>query len=292
MQNFSVINPAVSTKSYFTTYQPFMLPSPPAPAGSTCPYVYTQPPCGNNGNKNAFWQAVCQAISDNPLTGDEAAYVDNTFGQYGIGSTGCNLPLLQSSFPALNAGFTKGFDYVKAHIEDTGSRSGPWYFYNFNGAWNVVNFQASLQRAVAATRAIYINSNTQAAYWISSTDSNGNLLTGAWGTTYKIVWSSTASFCLPNRGFWSVTLYDATGFLYNPPAGTDQKQYAVRGTDATVPQEIHISNICKSPTNCLRATPTLFALAIRVYAPLNNILPGGGYELPQIIKCDCNSPCN
>jgi hypothetical protein len=289
LQNFTVLAQPASTKSYVQTYGAFMAPN---PAGTTCPYVYTEPPCGNNGNKSAFWQAICQAITDNPLSGNEAAYVDNTFGQYGIGSTGCNPTVLAASFATLNAGFSQGYDYVKAHIEDTGSVQGPWYFYNFLGQWNVQNSQASLQRAVAATRAIYINSNTQAAYWISSKDSNLNFLSAAWGTTYKIVWQSTQPFAAPLRGFWSVTVYDSTGFLYIPPEGTDQRQYAVRGIDTTVPSEIHISNVCKSPTNCLRANPGFFGLAFRVYAPLANILPGGGYPLPQIIKCDCNSPCN
>jgi hypothetical protein len=261
----------------------------PVVPGSTCPYFLAQPPCGATGNKNAFWDALCVALADNPISGAEATYVENTLGPLGIHPTGCS----NLNYPTLNTGLTAGYQYVLENIENTGVFRGPWYGYPFNGAWNVVDLTSSLQRAVAATRAIFINANTQAVYWIASKDSDGNLLDGSWGNTYKVVWKSTEAIVNPQRGFWSVTLYDAkipdSVFLYIPPAGTDQRQYAIRGTG--VPSaDIHISNICRS-SNCIRAAPGQFGLALRAYVPTATILPNGAYVFPDIIKCDCNSPC-
>jgi hypothetical protein len=286
IQNFGVIFAPTNLKYYNVTYGPYMALNPTVP-GSTCPYYLTQAPCGVSGNKNAFWDAICVAISDNHVTAAaEATYVENTFGPFGIHATGCDTTL---NYAALNAGLTAGYEYVAANIENTGVLRGPWYAFPFGGAWNVQDLSSSLQRAVAATRAIFINANSQAVYWIASKDSDGNPLTGEWGTTYKIVWRSSDPIVNAQRGFWSVTLYDLTKYLYIPPEGTDKLQYAIRGTGVPA-AEIHLSNVCVT-SNCIRANPGLFAIALRAYVPLPNVLPNGNYVFPDIVKCDCHSPC-
>jgi hypothetical protein len=286
-QNFAVIFPPASVKYYNVTYDAYMSVNPAVP-GSTCPSFPNSPltpPCGN-GNKNAFWDALCVAIADNPVTGAEATYVENTFGSLGIHPNHCDAPL---DYATLNAGLLTGFQYVTSNIENTGVFRGPWYSFPFSGAWNVQDLNSALQRAVAANRVILINANTQAVYWVATKDSNGNLLNSAWGATYKVVWKSSDPIVNAQRGFWSVTLYDSTRFLYDPPAGTDQRQYAVRGTG--VPSgDIHISMVCRT-ANCIRGPPGRFGLGLRAYVPLANVLPNGNYVFPDIIKCDCSSPC-
>jgi hypothetical protein len=285
---FAVLQPApTGLKYYNVTYGQYMSPNPPVP-GSTCPYSYAQTPCGN-GNKNAFWDALCVALADNPVTGAEATYVENTFGGLGIHPTGCSA--LQ--YNTLNSGFLDGYNYVVSKWLDPSLTvtSGIWNFLPFNGQWGVQDLQTALARSIAATRLAFLNANAKAAYWVTFQDSDGNDLNGAWGATYKLVWKSSDPFVDATRGFWSVTIYDTTGFLYIPPPGTDQKQYAVRGTaPPAVGDKVPISNVCKSST-CLRAPPGKFTLAIRAYGPQANVLPGGNYVFPDVVKCDCHTPC-
>jgi len=284
-QQFGVVSPPAGVKYYNVTYGPYMSPNPAVP-GSTCPYSYAQVPCGS-GSKSAFWDGLCVALADNPVTGLEATYVESTFGPLGIHANGCTA----LNYASLNAGFLDAYNYILTNwfnptITVT---SGNWNFLPFNGQWGVHDSASALARSIASTRLAYINSNAAAAYWTTYNDSNGQTLNGAWGATYKLVWKSSDAFVDATRGFWSVTLYDTTGFLYNPPAGTDQKQYAVRGT-APPSGQVPISNTCKSSV-CIRAPPGPFFLAIRAYAPLPNVEPGGNYVFPDVVKCDCNSPC-
>jgi len=284
-QQFGVIVPPIGVKYYNVTYGPYMSPNPAVP-GSTCPYSYAQVPCGS-GSKSAFWDGLCVALADNPVTGAEATYVENTFGSLGIHPTGCTA----LDYSTLNAGVLDAWAYIYSNwLNPTVSiTSGIWNFLPFNGQWGVHDSSTALLRAVASTRLALMNSNAKAPYWVTYQDNDGNALNGAWGATYKLVWNSTDAFVDANRGFWSVTLYDTTGFLYKPPAGTDQKQYAVRGT--TIPSgSFPISNTCTSSV-CVRAPPGPFTLAIRAYGPLPNVLPGGNYNFPSVVKCDCHSPC-
>jgi len=282
-QNYQLVYPAANIVNYAAKYGSFM-------DASACPYVYGEPPCGWSGNRTAFWQALCVALADNPVTGNEAVYVEQTFGTLGIHATGCdaNLP-----YDRLNLGVLTGWVYVFLNLGNSGISSGPWSFLPFTGNWNVHDGQSALVRSISSQRLEFMNSNHTAVYWTAFTDSEGVPLSGLLNATYKLVWASTDQFVDSTRGFWSIHLYDPTAYLYNPAPAPDLHQYAVLGTG--IPSgEIHFANTCgSSGSPCIRSPPDdAFNIMFRAYVYLPNVAPGGGYQFPSIVRCSYASPCN
>jgi hypothetical protein len=280
LQGFSNLAASSNIQNDKTKYTPYM-------NADACPYVYGQPPCGDGGNTDAFWDAVCLALADNPLTGAEAAYVDNTFGSLGITSTGCD----NLQYKKLKNGLSQGdhYIYLNRGTGITTATSGAWSMLPFDGSWDVVDLQSALYRAVSSQRLQYMNSDHAAVYWTAFTDSDNSPLTGKNSRTYKIGWNSDSAI-VTSRGFWSVHLYDETSYLFNP--SDDQKQYAITGAGTVPSGEIHVANTCVN-SNCIRSPPTgNFNLMLRAYGYLPTVSAGGDYVFPTIQRCEPNDPCN
>jgi len=274
-------------KPYVATYNPTMN------SGQSDGCSYTYPPLQScTGNPNGFWDALCQGLADNPLTlnSPEAIYVNTNFAALGITSTGCS----SLNYQALAGGFALGYGVLQTNVASapTLTRQGIWSTIQFTDQWGASSFDinAALLRAIASYRLEYMNSNAVAMYWVAYTDSTGTPLNAAWGVTYTLTWANPGIAIVdPTYGFWSVTAYDTSNYLYFPP-DTDRHQYAVRGKGTVPSGSIDFSNTCVS-SSCIRVTPGAFYIMIRAYVPLPSIQPGGTFQLPSITKCLCNAPC-
>jgi len=138
---------------------------------------------------------------------------------------------------------------------------------------------AFLERAVASSRLHALVTNTGASYWVAFWDSQYHeRLDCSNGAKYRVEFAPLAvPVDFNGHGFWSVTLYDDTWFLVGSHNG-------IRSNNpANLPGVFHIYQGC-TEGYCLSCPNGPFQLNFRGYKPLANLLPGGDYPLPKIIR--------
>jgi hypothetical protein len=120
---------------------------------------------------------------------------------------------------------------------------------------------------------------TQAVYFGASRARSGTTTTALAGTRgYEIRFQAGDLPPHGSDGFWSVTLYDAAGFL----AGNPVNRYSiggdtpglVRGADGSVTIVVSASRPAKTDVNWLPAPEGAFSLVLRVYDPTPRVLDG------------------
>jgi len=276
---------AGSILDVFNHYKPFFAPVPQA-----CGYYYNEPPCGP-GNRNAFWNAVCELIHEAGLRPDEAAYVDQNFGVLGIHSTGCS----NLNYAVLDQGITDGWNNLLANWKSIGTRNKnkSWRTFLFNGIWPATQ-DGFFARAVTYA----MNTNDIAIYWSTFVDEN-NAQLNCKDTSYKVEWWK---FAIPVDysvgGFWSMTLYMDNKYMYPGTATQPNHVYSIRGRNPT-PADFVISPTCDpSNPNCLPCPADgVFHLIFRGYAPEDGLQPctpaclGTKYRMPEIWPCSNKHPC-
>jgi len=278
---FVALPPTAALLNPFSTYLPLMDPR----SSTACSYHYTHPPC-SGGNNHAFWDAVCRILTESPPSAAEAAYINANFASLGIHSTGCT----SLDYVALEAGFIEGYNTVKndqAVVGDTSPEgSNVWKFLPFSGTWDVSE-QGLLIRAVTSFRLHAMVPNTEAAYWVTFTESRGHLdrLSCANGVSYRVDFRAPAPVNYDHFGFWSLTVYDDTWYL----VGAHSTVFGSRGNTNVVPDSFLLSTTCSgTDPSCVVCPNGPFQLILRGYQPLAALQPGGDFEFPKIKQCKSN----
>lgn len=140
---------------------------------------------------------------------------------------------------------------------------GPWTTSDATGSADA----GPLLRARIALRGLLALTAREAIYLNAATDSAGRPLDG--GCTYRIAGAA------PAARWWSITAYDADGYLIATPAG----RYSIGSAgdaaiDATVGPDGGITTLKGNP----------FELTLRAYNPEPSLLSG---EMPVITRLSC-----
>jgi hypothetical protein len=119
----------------------------------------------------------------------------------------------------------------------------------------------------------------QAVYFGASRAQSGTITTPLAGTrSYEIRFPAGDLPPHGADGFWSVTLYNAAGFLAANPIGRysvgDDTRGLVRGDDGSVAIVVSASRPAETDVNWLPAPAGAFSLVLRVYDPAPQVLDG------------------
>ncbi len=136
-----------------------------------------------------------------------------------------------------------------------------------------------LARATLAAETPGTQVPAQATYFAASRAQSGTTTTPLAGTrTYEIRFPAAD---LPPHGldgFWSITLYNAAGFLVANPIGRysvgDDTRGLVRGADGSLAIVVAASRPTETDVNWLPAPAGAFSLVLRVYDPAPRVLDG------------------
>ena len=158
-----------------------------------------------------------------------------------------------------------------------------------NGGWydpspKVGRFGTDYQmRARVALVGIGINTVEESTYPTALTDSAGDMLNGA--NSYRMVFKRGK--LPPVKGFWSVTMYDSSGYLVPNAAkiyavGPDHPGMITR-KDGSVVIVVQKSKPTEKDVNWLPSPEAGFRLNMRLYVPSKSIL-NGTWKPPGIEK--------
>ncbi len=129
-------------------------------------------------------------------------------------------------------------------------------------------------RALIATAGLGANTNAEATYPVGIGDGSGALYSGA--NDYRLTFAKGEA--PPARYFWSLTMYDADGYLVDnpddrytvgpthPPLARKKDGSVVVAIQQTKPTERHV--------NWLPSPPGQFRLNLRLYGPRRSVLNG------------------
>jgi hypothetical protein len=157
----------------------------------------------------------------------------------------------------------------------------------FDGQWSTDYFQ----RAVTAYRGLGANAQQDAVYGYANRDSAGRLLNGANSYTITFPAGSLPPVEQPygQNGFWSVTVYNADGFLGDTPnvMGSTQITAGTWKPNADGSYTIVIQQDQPADTsNWIKPPDGDFVLLLRMYSPLGQVYdkldPQYPYEPPAI----------
>ena len=136
-----------------------------------------------------------------------------------------------------------------------------------------------LDRARLAEGAPGTQVPTQAVYFNASRARSGTTTTALAGTRSYVIRFPAGD--LPphgSDGFWSITLYNAAGFLVANPIDRysigDQTPGLVRGADGSLTIVVSASRPSETDVNWLPAPKGAFSLVLRVYDPTPRVLDG------------------
>ena len=143
-------------------------------------------------------------------------------------------------------------------------------------------------RATLAVIGLGANTAEEAVYPTAITDANGALLSG--GTDYRMVIGPGEE--PPAKYFWSVTMYDGTGFLVDNPIDRysigPTHPPLVRQPDGSIVIAISQDEPSEADVNWLPAPPGNFRLSMRIYGPGKSVL-AGDYSPPPITPVGCRA---
>jgi hypothetical protein len=138
-------------------------------------------------------------------------------------------------------------------------------------------------RAVVAELGLGANTRQEAIYPTGLTDSSGQLLDGA--NDYRLVFKRGQT--PPNRAFWSLTMYDGSGFLVPNPA----HRYAIGDSHPPLRREpngnivvlIERSRPTQRDVKWLPSPSGNFRLNMRIYRPTRRVLDGR-WQPPPVLR--------
>jgi len=136
-----------------------------------------------------------------------------------------------------------------------------------------------LDRARLAEGAPGTQVPAQAVYFSASRARSGTTTTALAGTrSYEIRFPAGDLPPHGSDGFWSVTLYNAAGFLVANPIDRysigDETPGLVRGADGSLTIVVSASRPDEADVNWLPAPKGAFSLVLRVYDPTPQVLDG------------------
>ena len=138
-------------------------------------------------------------------------------------------------------------------------------------------------RAGVALAGLGANTRDEAVYPTALRDSAGALLDGR--SRYRIVFAKGQA--PPARAFWSLTMYDAAGYLVANP----QKHYAIgdshppltRRADGSIVVVVQRTKPTEARVNWLPPPAGPFRLNLRLYMPTARVL-SGAWQPPPVVK--------
>jgi hypothetical protein len=119
----------------------------------------------------------------------------------------------------------------------------------------------------------------QAVYFGASRAQSGTTTTPLTGTSsYEIQFPAADLPPYGSDGFWSITLYNAAGFLVPNPISRysigNETPHLVRGADGSLNIVVSASRPTQPDVNWLPAPTGTFSLVLRVYDPAPQVLDG------------------
>lgn len=144
-----------------------------------------------------------------------------------------------------------------------------------------------LERARIAKEALGAQVPAQAVYFSASRAQSGTTTTPLAGTrSYQIRFPAKDLPPYGSDGFWSITLYNAAGFLVANPIGRyaigDDTSGLIQGADGSLTIVVSASRPSEPDVNWLPAPKGAFSLVLRVYDPTPPVLDGSWS--PPIIR--------
>ena len=143
-----------------------------------------------------------------------------------------------------------------------------------------------LDRARLAEETLGTQIPTQAVYFSASRARSGTTTTPLAGShSYEIRFPAGDLPPHGSDGFWSITLYNAAGFLVANPIDRysigDQTPSLIRGAEGSLTIVMSASRPSQTDVNWLPAPEGTFSLVLRVYDPTPQVL-GGSWSPPVI----------
>jgi hypothetical protein len=136
-----------------------------------------------------------------------------------------------------------------------------------------------VERARLAKETLGTQVPAQAVYFSASRAQSGTTATPLAGTrSYEIRFPAGDLPPHGSDGFWSITLYNAAGFLVANPIGRysigDETPGLLRGADGSLTIVVSASRPTETEVNWLPAPTGAFSLVLRVYDPAPQVLDG------------------
>lgn len=185
-----------------------------------------------------------------------------------------------SVWSAIETGALKAKAEVEAQVNSAGEGINYWNFSPKNsGRWGT----DYMTRATAAWKYIYVNTPEEAIYLTGNADSQGQPLNGA--NKYTITFAADEIPVV--EFFWSLTIYNESGFLVDNPI----KRYNIKDMDELVYGEdksltIYIQNEdpgLSSTANWLPAPDGSFYMILRLYGPSEEAINNEAV-VPAVVK--------
>ncbi len=231
-----------------------------------------------------FMARLNNAMAQNPPPARDKPFLAE-LRQFGVGP---GLKLGSSTLPTdVRVAFYEGATAEAASLPGkvrltaltTAIGNGGWY----NAPSNIGRFGTDYEfRAIVASAGIGANTVEEATYPVAITDSAGALFNGA-ANRYRLTFAPGQA--PPARYFWSLTMYDTTGFLTENAI----KRYSVgpshpplvKRADGSVVIAIQHEAPAESDVNWLPAPATGFRLNLRLYGPSKAAL-NGTWQPPSV----------
>jgi hypothetical protein len=239
----------------------------------------------------AFLDALGDALAGNPPPAHDRAVL-RRLAAAGIGPG--RHPSKAGLPAAVLAGLVEGLDRARAQLPvqartqilRAALASGGWYVSPPGiGAYGT----DYLLRARIAIVGLGANTPQEAVYPVALTDSAGRLLNGS--QRYRITFAKGRA--PPVRAFWSLTVYDADGFLVANPARRyavgDSHPPLVRRPDGSIVIAVQRDRPAQRDVNWLPAPPGGFRLSLRLYQPVRSILRGA-WTPPPVRRLPASAP--
>jgi len=182
------------------------------------------------------------------------------------------------AFATAALGVALGLGLLWGSLRATGGslRNGPWLTDLDIGS----TAAGPLTRARIAVGGLLALRNTEAIYFHADTDDEGRPLDG--GCDYRIEGRDPAS------AWWSITLYDATGYLLPNPANRWSVSRSTVGRADDERFSVRVSPRGEGPAWLPSPDSGPFNLTLRCYEPADVLRSDpAGVELPRIVREAC-----
>lgn len=225
----------------------------------------------------AFLDMLSAGMTDDPPPARDAEIVAR-MRNFGIGAglkpistAGLPAPVLEGLAAGVEAAAASLPTEARLPILTEAKENGGW----FNPSPKVGIFGIDYEmRARVALVGIGINTVVESTYPTALTDSAGEMLNGA--NSYRMIFKRGK--LPPVKGFWSVTMYDSSGYLVPNAAkvyaiGPDHPGMITR-KDGSVVIVVQKSKPTEKDVNWLPSPEAGFRLNMRLYVPSKSILDG------------------
>ena len=222
----------------------------------------------------AFIAALDRALTENPPPARDKPLLD-TLAPYGIGPGRSTKDVDPATLAAVQTGVATAaktlLNRAKLHALTVAEQHGGWYTPEPDIGRYGTDYTF---RAYIAAVGLGANTREEATYPAGITDGGGVLYTGA--NDYRLTFAKGQ--LPPARFFWSLTMYDADGYLVANPdnrysLGPSHPPLATR-PDGSVVVVVSQHKPAETNVNWLPSPPGQFRLNLRLYGPSDAALSG------------------